>query len=172
MELSEAISLIEGGCTDGSNQYWADFGCGNGLFTLALSERLGAPSRILAVDQDRTALAKIPDQHNGNSIEKRKGDFVEVDIDPRLDGILMANALHYVQDAIAFIQKIGAVRDPSPRLVVIEYDTTHANPWVPFPVSFNRLSNLIAETDFNEVEKLGEIRSRIRGDMIYSALVH
>jgi len=47
------------GAVAGQDGAWADLGAGEGTFTRALSEILGAASRIYAVDRDRAAVAEL-----------------------------------------------------------------------------------------------------------------
>lgn len=171
MQLSEAISLIK---TDHlsarsglrpvhESATWADLGCGTGTFTLALAALLSAPSIIHAVDKDETALHKIPNQYNEIIIEKQQGDFVKDNLKfENLDGILMANALHYVKNKTALIQKLQSYSHENSCFLIVEYETDAANPWVPYPIRFQALEELFNEAGFNVVEKLGELPSRYR----------
>src|SRR5262245_37975012 len=76
---------------------WADLGCGDGTFTLALADVLASGSTIYAMDLDRRVLRTIPAAHKGVRIVAHHGDFTNP-VWPfgDLDGILMANSLHYV----------------------------------------------------------------------------
>jgi ubiquinone/menaquinone biosynthesis C-methylase UbiE len=86
---------------------WADLGAGSGAFTLALRELVGAEADIYAVDKDRGRLGELDRSfqvyfRNGRSFTERlhllQADFSrELDL-PVLDGILMANSLHYFKD--------------------------------------------------------------------------
>src|SRR5262245_23233512 len=85
---------------------WADLGCGTGMFTLALAD-LVAPGRVMhGMDGDASALRKIPPAHKSASITTHHGDFLNQRMWPfaDLDGILMANSLHYVEDQATFIR--------------------------------------------------------------------
>jgi trans-aconitate methyltransferase len=76
---------------------WVDLGCGEGTFTLALAERLAAESTIHAIDRDQRALTKIPTHHRRVRILTHRGDFTAQPWPfADLDGVLMANSLHYV----------------------------------------------------------------------------
>ncbi len=172
MQLSQAVSLIK---TDhfsySTHQNWADLGCGTGTFTLALAVLLQAPSIIHAVDKDEAALYKIPTQHNEITIEKRRGDFIKEDLAfTNLDGILIANALHYVKDKATLIQKLQSYLHGTGCFLIVEYETDAANPWVPYPIRFQALEGLFHDMGFKKVEKLGELPSRYQGEM-YAALV-
>ena len=76
---------------------WADLGCGTGTFTVALADLLSPGSTIHAMDRDASVLRRIPPEHRGVSITTHRGDFTNHTWPfANLDGILMANSLHYV----------------------------------------------------------------------------
>ena len=156
----------------GAPQVWADLGCGRGTFTLALAELLPGGSTIHAVDADRGALAALPHKSHGVVIVPHAGDFT-VDAWPRrgLAGVLMANALHYVEDQDAFLATLVASM-AEPRLLLVEYDTDKSSPWVPFPLSRQTASRRLADAGFESVIELGERASVFRRAAIYAILAY
>src|SRR5678815_372327 len=78
---------------------WADFGAGTGAFTLALADCLGSSGTIHAIDQDEAALrqnqqavvARFPDIASHYLV----ADFTKPLPLPPLDGLIIANALHF-----------------------------------------------------------------------------
>src|SRR5919109_898496 len=79
---------------------WADLGAGEGAFTLALADLLPPGSVIYAIDKDANALRELADSYRKRDpgIETRRADFPrELDLPP-LDGVVMANSLHFVKD--------------------------------------------------------------------------
>jgi hypothetical protein len=54
------------------------------------------------------------------------------------------------------------------RLVLVEYDTDHGNPWVP-PLTFGSWAALASEAGFRETRRLASVPSRFLGS-IYSAV--
>jgi len=169
MQLPEAISLIQKGIVPHSTpQTWADLGAGNGLFSEALLTILPPGSTIHAVD-----LHKQPHLQHPPSIIFHQGDFVKDKLPiPTLDGILMANSLHYVQEQLACIKQLKThLRNDAGVFILIEYDTDTRNQWVPFPVSFARAQSLFGDAGFSKIEKIGEHPSTYRRDSIYAALI-
>lgn len=169
MQLTEAKLLIQKGIVPQSSpQTWADLGAGKGLFSEALLSLLPSGSIIHAVDVHTRSNPK----HN-SSIIFHQADFVNDKLAlPTLDGILMANSLHYVQDQLACIQKLKThLRNRTGAIILIEYDTDAGNEWVPYPVSFARAQTIFSNAGFSRIEKIGEHPSIYRRASIYAALI-
>jgi ubiquinone/menaquinone biosynthesis C-methylase UbiE len=171
MELSTAIRLIENGIVKNKNaQTWAELGAGKGLFTQALCSILPEYSTVDVVDQDAAALQSIREIPRV-SLNKVTANFELTSFKPGYyDGILMANALHFVKDSESFVRKIETYLKPDGRLVIVEYDLSRANTWVPWPVNFSRLSAIAANVGFS-VMKLETEPSRYNQSDIYSAVL-
>lgn len=172
MKIEDATALLQSPHHSyPSHQTWADLGAGTGTFTLALAEILSPPGRIVAVDNNAGALRQIPSLHHQIIIETRQTDFTEEDLSlENLDGILMANALHYVKDKVIFINKLCKYLKEDGCFLIVEYETDRANPWVPYPIRFEALRELFITTGFLSAEKLGEAPSRYQGKM-YAAFI-
>lgn len=171
MLLTDAVNLIENGVAKEPST-WADLGCGNGLFTQALAQLLPTPTTIHAVDINAGALNKIQDQYNDVKVMKHKYDFVNDPIVlPALDGILMANSLHFVQDKKSFLKKIELLLQPAAKMILVEYELTNANQWVPFPIQFHELKTLFSTIRFSNITKIGEMPSAYHQASIYAALL-
>jgi hypothetical protein len=168
MKISEAIALIRNSTIERPRpQSWCDLGCGRGTFTVALAQSLASGSTIHAVDLDREALGGIPDEYHGVAIRNVFGDLRSPGLRlPSVDGILMANSLHFIQDQNLFLRKLLPVANC---FLVVEYERTKPSPWGPYPVGFERLCELFSESGVERVEKLATRRSRFGGTM-YSAL--
>ncbi|HYU48320.1 MAG TPA: methyltransferase [Candidatus Limnocylindria bacterium] len=155
------------------NAIWADLGSGSGAFTLALAELLGPGGRIVSVDRDAAALhqqamamaARFPDV----ALEQRVADFTTDLGLPPLDGIVMANALHFQRDREAMVRTVFGMLRPGGRFVLVEYDADRGNPWVPHPLSFATWRTMGVAAGFEEPQLLGRVPSRFLG-AIYSAL--
>jgi ubiquinone/menaquinone biosynthesis C-methylase UbiE len=171
MKLHEAIKLIEFENEFSSGkQVWADLGCGPGTFSLALANLLPEGSTIYAIDKNKSSLSKIPDQYENVSIIKQQGNF-ENSLPSNLDGILMANSLHYVKDQKSFIMNAQKHLKNKGMFLIVEYDTDVSNTWVPYPINFNSLRRLFEELKFIQLKKLREHPSLYRMENIYSALI-
>lgn len=172
MELTKAIELISP-AVDRFRQIssWADLGSGKGLFTTALAELLPRNSTVYAVDKNAGALHKLKPFPHVN-LRKMEADFVK-DMLPLsgLDGILMANALHFVADKNAFISTARQWLNEEGCFILIEYDTDNPNPWVPYPVSFASAIKLFEHSGYKTIKKLGTQPSLYQRAGIYAALI-
>jgi len=148
MKHGEATSFIKPAITPNEVGNWADLGCGNGTFTKALAELLPAGSRITAVDRENQNW-KIP------AVDFLQADFETDNLHlTTLNGILIANAIHYVADKTSLIKKLEKMFKETPKFLIIEYDTDKPNPWVPYPVSFKKCKYC-----FRDWATAGSIRS-------------
>jgi trans-aconitate methyltransferase len=152
-------------------QVWADLGCGDGTFTSALASLLPAGSTVHAIDSDTRALARVPARHRDVTIITHAGDFT---IFPwpfaRLDGVLMANALHYVKHQAAFLRDAEqALRRR--RMLLVEYDMSRGNSWVPYPISQASAVELFESAGYGVATALGRRRSAFRSADIYGMLL-
>ena len=171
MRLPDAIDMLRGGPPADRPSTWADLGCGDGTFTRALSTLLAPGSLIHAVDRDARALRGIPGQTNGTVIETHAADFTVLPWPfQELDGILMANSLHYVQAQEAFVQNAASSLSTR-RFLVVEYDTTRANPWVPHPLDRHALAALFRHAGYGTIRFLASRPSLYRRAGLYSALI-
>jgi ubiquinone/menaquinone biosynthesis C-methylase UbiE len=155
----------------GGPQVWADLGCGDGTFTAALASLLPAGSTVHAIDTDTRALARVPSRHGDVTIVTHAGDFTRVPWPfDGLDGVLMANALHYVKDQAAFLRDADkALRRR--RMLLVEYDTTRGNTWVPYPISQASAVELFRSVGYGVATMLGRRRSVFRRADIYGMLL-
>jgi hypothetical protein len=77
-----------------------------------------------------------------------------------LDGALFANALHFVADVAGVLRRVASCIRPGGRIVVIEYDRTSPNPWVPHPLPPARLRDITAGAGFTAAEVVARRPSR------------
>jgi trans-aconitate methyltransferase len=170
MTLKEAIAFLSKSLDEQArDQTWADLGCGSGLFTRALSARLAPGSTIFAVDQVQEF--EVSDTDTKVNIELVEADFISEELPfDRLDGILMANALHYVPDKKNFLEKALAYLASKGKWIIVEYETVRANRWVPYPVNFEQLKALFAGAGVKNIRKTAERPSVYQGAM-YTAVI-
>ena len=134
---------------------------------MALAQLLAPGSTIYAVDLDPRVLEEIPGQRNGVEIRKIVTDLQSSSLRlPSVDGVLMANTLHFIEEQQVFLRRLLSVADC---FLIVEYERTKPNPWGPYPVAFERLRQLFTEAGVERVEKLAT-RPSLFGGTMYSAL--
>jgi len=172
MTLQDAITLIKNkNIVSEKENTWADLGCGSGLFTYALASFLNQGSLIYAVDKNITSFKSLSSSKS-LTIKPIELDF-EKSILPfsNLDGIIMANSLHFVKDKSIFLEKMKSYLKINGCFLIVEYDTEFPNRWVPYPVSFSNLKELFSNAGFAPVIKLNEKPSLFNRANLYSAII-
>lgn len=172
MKHSDHVNLLGAGI-DAPGGVWADLGAGSGAFTLALADLLGAGATIYAIDQNagalrenQQALAKYFPQVKANAL---KADFTQPLDLPPLDGIVMANSLHFHRNKAPILALVHGYLKVGGRLILVEYNTDSGNAWVPYPLSYPTWARLASENGFSQTRQLAVYPSRFLRE-IYSAI--
>lgn len=174
MRISDAEDLIGGGVRSPGGT-WADLGAGTGTFTLALAKLLGEGGTVHAVDVSRTALSELARRARDLtrvSIVPAAGDFTEPLPLTDLDGVVMANSLHFVEhhEQARVVESVSGYLRAGGSLVLVEYDQSVGNPWVPYPVPPARFAELAREAGLSESVEIGRRRSRYGPRQMYAAV--
>ncbi|MBX2972239.1 MAG: class I SAM-dependent methyltransferase [Flavobacteriales bacterium] len=166
MTVAEARALIQGAPVGKkAPQQWMDLGCGSGTFTRALAGLLPAGSTILAVDRDADVLRGLPSEHDGVRIEARVGAVERIALQP-VDGVLMANVLHFIADQRAVVERLAQA---TPTVLLVEYDRHDPlPPWVPHPLPQDRAIGLFQQAGFKNYLLLGQRPSSYGPDPLYA----
>jgi hypothetical protein len=171
MEIEVAAKLIHKGVANHANESWADLGAGNGLFTKALSALLPSGSIIYAIDKNSVVESiSIPAEVTLKKIQQDFTNPTTINV-PLLDGILIANALHYVKEKIPFLLAWKKKLKSTGIFIVVEYDLDKGNQWVPYPLSFHRLSEMKEELDASEIILIGKEESLYHRQGMYAATI-
>ena len=172
MNHKDHVNLLQNGIPEkGGN--WADLGSGTGAFTLALADLIGPAGKIYSIDKDQRALKDQEKAMRTNfpsiAVEYINADFTHrLDL-PKLDGIIMANSLHYVRHKDPILQLIRSYLRPGGRFILVEYNTDRGNMWVPYPLTYRTWETLAHQNGFTTTQLLATVPSRYFGE-IYSAL--
>ena len=172
MQHADHVALLRGGIA-GTGGVWADLGSGTGAFTLALADLIGPTGEIYSVDKDRGSLkeqeramrARFP----AVMVHYLAADFSRKLELPSLDGVVMANSLHYQRDKDAVLQLVRGYLRPGGQLLLVEYNADRGNPWVPYPLSYSTWEMVARRNGFADTRLLARVPSRFLNEM-YSAL--
>lgn len=163
MDTGEARGLIKDlPLSLGKPLSWADLGCGTGTFTRALHSLLPPQSTVYAFDK------------SAQTFHEPGIRFIQLDFEtqalpvPPLSGILLANSLHYIKDTGKLITRLRQHLEPQGSLVLVEYDTSTANRWVPFPVPLQKAEQLAIRYGFRNSHLLGTRPSVYHGGGMYA----
>ena len=171
VNLLRPANLIQSGV-------YADFGAGSGAFTLALRELVGINAEIFAVDKDQRALKELREEFlvRTNSIDHLTlvpVDFSRssFDLPLKLDGIVMANSLHFFKDKEKILRHVQKFLKPNGALIIVEYNVDSGNLWVPHPLTFETYRTLAPRAGFSEPRLLAKAPSRFLKEF-YSAVAY
>lgn len=168
MDIQVAAQLIQAAVKQ-EHATWADLGAGTGTFTQALQNLLPG-GKIYAVDKSPHALWRLPN-HPNVPMEIVDADFTKPLDLPPLDGVLMANALHYADRPVPLLEELLKLLKPEGIFILVEYETHSPRPpWIPYPIPFDSFVEIAAEVGLNKPTKIGEVPSLYGHDHIYAAM--
>ncbi|MDQ3248706.1 MAG: class I SAM-dependent methyltransferase [Chloroflexota bacterium] len=172
MNHTDHVHLLRGGIPSAGG-IWADLGAGTGAFTLALAELIGPTGEIYAIDKDAGALRQQERAMRATFAQQtvyyRTADFVRLLDLPLLDGIVLANSLHFQRDPAAVIALVQGYLRPGGRLLIVEYNVERGNFAVPYPVPYTRWKALAQAAGFVQTQLLATRPSRFLRE-IYAAV--
>ena len=124
MNHNDHVALLKDGVPKVSG-IWADLGSGRGAFTMALADLLSPGSTIYSIDRDRNALEfqgrQLLDRFSTISLHTMVDDFNHQLALPKLDGIVMANSLHFQPNQLLSLHQAYNYLKPGGRLLLVEY---------------------------------------------------
>ena len=151
---------------------WLELGSGTGAFTLALADLLGPGGTIHSVDTDSGALATqakaVHSRFDAVRLDQRVADFTRPLGFSGMDGVLMANSLHFVKNKAPVLALVHGYLKPDGTFVLVEYDADRGNLWVPHPISFTTWLAVAPTAGFTGTHQLGRVPSRFL-NAIYAA---
>jgi len=133
----------------------ADFGCGNGYFSIPLAEVV-VNGRVYALDVMKESLEAVESQANLKKIENIKTIHCNLEIlnnskleNESMDLILMRNILFQSQKKVEIIKEAKRVLKPKGKLILLE--------WIPGASMAPKEGNLISKDKVIELAKTQEI---------------
>jgi ubiquinone/menaquinone biosynthesis C-methylase UbiE len=154
---------------------WADVGCGDGVFTYLLLTFLQPGSEIYAVDKSKAVLQRLEDNIAESIpaavVHPILADFTQSLSLPPLDGLLLANTLHFVRHKAPILAQLVTLLKPRGQLIVIEYNTSQGNWAVPYPIDKAGFLALARAVGLRQVQIVAKAPSTFLGEM-YTGLGH
>lgn len=173
MNHADHVALIQDGIPQ-KGGIWADFGSGTGAFTLALAECIGPSGHIYSIDQKSSSLRQQEQVMNGrfpqNHVTYITADYTRPLDLPLLNGIIIANALHFQRRKDGIVRQLYSYLRPGGRLILVEYNVDRGNLWVPHPLSFQTWQTMANRNGFIETQLLAARPSRFLHE-IYAAMI-
>ncbi len=190
MNHRDHVDLLRGAIRDLGGR-WADLGSGEGSFTLALRELVGSEAEIFSIEKDRSRLEEQKERFNDkfpdSNVQFMHADFTQP-LNPStslttalagdaggtglsassLDGIVMANSLHFIRDKERLLRDLRGYLKPNGRFILVEYNVDSGNRWVPHPISFEAFRTLAPRAGLSEPRLLATKPSSFLRE-IYSA---
>lgn len=168
VRIEKARRLLRAGIPNPGG-VWADLGCGDGIFSAALYPLIQPGGVIYAVDKSRRALSALQRAFArdlpGAELRPLQADFTQPLTLPPLDGLLMANSLHFVRQKEPLLARLCGLLRPGGRLIVVEYNTSQGNPWVPYPLDAPGFLQLARDAGLRQARILATIPSTFLGEM-------
>lgn len=129
MDHTDHGFLLRDAATGGGR--WANLGSSQSAFTLALAELVGSGSEIYTIDKEAGALDR---QEAAMSARFPRVAATCLDVDfsqrlalPPLDGVLMANSLHFIRHKEPLVQLLKTCLKPGGKIDLVEYNTDAGN---------------------------------------------
>ena len=172
MTLQDAVTLIKNkNIISGTTGAWANLGYSSELFTYVLAGLLSEESTIYAIDK-QIASFSTNTSCKGATIKLLELDFEKETLPTKnLNGIMMANSLHFVKHKKDFLEEMKSCLKEHGYFLIVEYDTEIPNHWVPYPVSFLSLKNIFSDASFTSGSKINERPSAFNRGNLYSAMM-
>ena len=148
-------------------EVWADIGAGTGVFTMAIAELL-TEGKIFALDKSPHMLWRLSPPGN-ISLQIVDTDFLKPLPIDQCDGMVMANALHYTDQWVSTLRNVLEQLKEGGQFILIEYETSMSNPYVPFPIRFSQFEDICSEVGLSAPRQIATRPSQYGHAQIYGA---
>jgi SAM-dependent methyltransferase len=121
------------------------------------------------VDKSRGALERLQHnfaaEHSNTAVHTLHADFSRRLSLPPLDGVIMANSLHFYRKKRPVLTHVTASLKPGGRLIVVEYNTRRGNYAVPHPLHESEFLDVAEAVGLCDASIISRIPSSFLGEM-------
>src|SRR5260370_9371445 len=147
----------------------ADLVSGAVTFAWALAVLIGRAGELYSVDRDNRSLREAERAMGvcfpATTVHYITGDFTQrLDL-PLLDGVVMANSLHYVRQKDPVLQSVRSYLRPGGLMILVEYNADHGNMWVPHPLSYGTWEVWATKNGLAQTRLMDTVPSRFFGEL-------
>lgn len=129
--------------------------------TMDLSKHLKVKNRYSLKNLVRNMTESYPEA----SVHPVLADFTHSLLLPPLDGIVLANSLHFFKRKKLVLTRLISLLRPGGRLVVVEYNTGRSNYAVPYPLDEAQFLTLARKIGLCETRIVARAPSSFLGEM-------
>ncbi len=126
--FDEEIAILTERLRLGSGARAADLGAGEGDWSVAFAEAVGATGRVYATELDPERLATLRERKEAGALSQLEVVEGRVDgtgLEPAsVDGAMLRDVYHHVTDPQPFVASLFATIRPGGRLVVVDFPPT------------------------------------------------
>lgn len=136
-----------------------DYGCGNGFFSIPLSQMVGNMGKVYSVDIQKEMLDKLEIKTSSLSISNITMIHVgneKLKLPTLLDFAIAVYVVHEIPDKKSFFKEMFELLNPYGKLVIIEPD------FIVSRRNFNKTLEVAKQVGFIENEKLNLLFSKTR----------
>ena len=144
-----------------SKQEWAIYGNTSPEIVYALATKLSPNGHVHLVDKSKNKLAALKiDPKTMAEVSLLHKDFTVAKLFDDLDGIVFPYSLHSVKNPLKVLAQTMLSTKPNGKIIVLDFETRRANPWIKYPIGYKRLAFLAKKLDLPEPKILSKNKSR------------
>ncbi|MHA2106054.1 MAG: methyltransferase domain-containing protein [Candidatus Hodarchaeales archaeon] len=133
---------------------WIDAGCGEGTYAIPLSLFV---DKVIALDTNLRDLKTLDNYMKDNKITNIEPIIFDFNnkfknLFNNVDGVLFSFSLHFQKDFGSTLNNSYEIlKENGGRIVIIEYERKIPVPWVPYPITEEKMIKLLEDAKFDNI---------------------